>query len=248
MNALITGTDSGLGKDLFEVFQARTQGIVLGTTVGIPDDDESELYELNVTRHSAVEDSVRGVEAFVRSHVRPGEGGKLDILINNIGINAIREFESLDEDFINHVMAVNFILPVLITQECLPFFRNGGRVINIVSEASWKPMRHSLAYNCSKAALRMATLQMARELTKPYGVSIIAVHPGKLAGTEMTSYIDKHIRQTRGWTEEENQAYQAKGRVTPYEQNTKALAKLIYDIATSDLFPSMSGAMMDVVG
>ena len=45
------------------------------------------------------------------------------------------------------------------------------------------PMTCSLAYNASKGAAHIMTLQLARELTKKHGITVFGIAPNKLKGT-----------------------------------------------------------------
>jgi NAD(P)-dependent dehydrogenase (short-subunit alcohol dehydrogenase family) len=134
------------------------------------------------------------------------------------------------------------------TQKFLDHFNRPGIVINVISDAAWRPMRHSLAYNCSKAALDMATKQMARELTKPRDLSIIGVRPGKMTNTAMSAYIDQRVQEVRGWTAEEAMTYFRNNSVSGLEQEPTAVAAFILSIATGGLARNMSGACIDLVG
>jgi len=173
---------------------------------------------------------------------------RVDVLINNAGINAIKKFEDLDQDFITEIMQVNFVAPVLLTQALLKagMFHVGTVVCNVISDAAWRPMRHSLAYNCSKAALDMATKQMARELTKPYGLTIFGVRPGKMRGTGMSNYIDRSVCELRGWTSEEADAYFRTNSLTGIEFEPTAVAQFIYQLCTTSM--PISGACIDLAG
>jgi NAD(P)-dependent dehydrogenase (short-subunit alcohol dehydrogenase family) len=175
-------------------------------------------------------------------------GGHIDLLINNAGMNAVREFVNLSDTFLHEVMAVNCVGPIMLTKALLESLSwSKGTVINVISDAAWRPMRHSLAYNISKAAMDMATKQMARELTKPRGVSFIGVRPGKMADTGMSRYIDAQVCKMRGWTPEQASDYFKAGSVTGLEFPVKAVAEFIVQLsynATS----YMSGACMDIVG
>lgn len=178
----------------------------------------------------------------------------VDCLINNAGINAIKPFEDLDDYFIERIMRVNFLAPVLLTQAMLKAgkLNPGAVVVNIISDAAWRPMRHSLAYNCSKAALQMATKQMARELTKPHSISVIGVNPGKMAGTEMSKYIDKSVCELRGWTPKEAWDYFVANSLTGKELHPRQVAELVAHLVIGNqsggLAPAMSGACVDLAG
>ena len=75
-------------------------------------------------------------------------------------------------------------------------------IVAITSDAAWRPMRTSLNYCASKAALEMAVKVAARELA-PRGWKVNAVAPGKVSDTSMTEYVDKRVTELRGWSAEE---------------------------------------------
>jgi NAD(P)-dependent dehydrogenase (short-subunit alcohol dehydrogenase family) len=236
MNVVITGTDSGLGSELFRLFSLGHHNVA-GSTLRVT---KPPHFHLDLRRAHTVRDYSDAVNIHFKSE-------KIDVLINNAGMNAIRKFEDLDDTFINDIMAANFTGPVLLVKYLLPNL-HGGQVINITSDAAWRPMRHSLAYNCSKAALDMATKQMARELSKPYGMSIFAIRPGKMHGTAMSAYIDRQVCEIRQWTAEQALAYFQFNSVTGLEIEPGLVAQLIYNLVVSGLSKNMSGASLDLVG
>jgi len=108
---------------------------------------------------------------------------EFDIVINCAGINPIKHLDSVVD---NTVMQVNYLAPLQIVQQCLPYMvsKQYGRIINIGSV--WintaKPAR--LAYSASKNALHALT----KAITAEYGhFNIIAntVSPGFIQ-TELT--------------------------------------------------------------
>jgi NAD(P)-dependent dehydrogenase (short-subunit alcohol dehydrogenase family) len=173
---------------------------------------------------------------------------KFDIVINNAGVNAIRPFEQLTHAFVEAIMRVNFLAPVLLVQQLMAreLLQRPAVICNITSDAAWRPMRHSLAYNCSKAAFDMATKQMARELTKPNDMTIFSVAPGKMTGTGMSQYIDAQVCKLRGWTPEEAAQYAANSTVTGKEFLPSSVAKVIYMLCTHGL--PISGTRIDLAG
>lgn len=240
MNILITGASSGLGAALRSTF--RGHGInVYGTAV-------EPGIEFPLIRWDARSlPSTHALADTIASLPEVGPQG-IDILVNNAGINAIRTFEDVTDDFLHDIFQVNCVAPIMLTQTLLrlKLLRSGSRVCNVVSDAAWRPMRHSLAYNCSKAALDMATKQMARELTKPYGLTIFGVRPGKMAGTEMSRYIDRQVCELRGWSLQEAQAYAAVSSTSGEEFSPINVAQVIKLLCMSRI--PVSGACLDLVG
>ena len=151
----------------------------------------------------------------------------LDVLINCAGVNKINWLQNVTEDDWDLVMDTNAKGIFKMTQWALPELKkNGGTVVNIVSNAAHMPMRCSLAYNASKGAALIMTKQLARELTGQ-GVTVFSISPNKLRGTEMSDDIDRQVVETRGWTMEEAQKYQLAGLLTGEETDPKQLANFV---------------------
>ena len=155
MRVLITGGSRGIGSDICEIFKKY------GHEVIAPTREELDLSQ----PFSFIPD-------------------KIDILINNAGINiidSIFEGENYEE-----IMTVNYFSPLRLFKLCLPHMKkqNYGRVVNIGSV--WvdyaKPGRSS--YSASKNALHSLT----KAITSEYGTyNILAntVSPGFFV-TDMT--------------------------------------------------------------
>ena len=102
----------------------------------------------------------------------------LDCLINAAGTNKMNWFEDMTYADFQHVMRVNLEAPIFLTQKLLvPLSKARGTVLNIISMGAHKPFRTSLPYNVSKAALKMATHQLARDLAD---VTVFGISPNEL--------------------------------------------------------------------
>mgnify|MGYP003120753564 FL=1 len=153
---------------------------------------------------------------------------ELDILINNAGVNIIDWLENFTEEQWDKVMDTNAKGIFKMSQACLPMLiKSKGTIVNIVSNAAHMPMTCSLAYNASKAAAHIMTLQMARELTKKHGITVFGIAPNKLSGTGMSDSIDEQVVKTRGWSKEYAQEYQLNGLLTGEETPPKLLAEFV---------------------
>ena len=153
---------------------------------------------------------------------------ELDILINNAGVNIIDWLENFTEEQWDKVMDTNAKGIFKMTQACLPMLiKSKGTIVNVVSNAAHMPMTCSLAYNASKAAAHIMTLQMARELTKKHGITVFGIAPNKLSGTGMSDSIDEQVVKTRGWSKEYAQEYQLNGLLTGEETPPKLLAEFV---------------------
>lgn len=197
--ALVTGSDAGLGEEL--VTHLRREGLF-----------------------------TRGFDISRGNDVRSpkGECPDIDILVNNAAVNRIGWLEDFEEKDWDDVVDTNAKGIYMMTRWALPaLIRNKGTILNIVSNAAHLPMTGSLAYNASKGAAHIMTLQLARELGPKYGITVFGVAPNKLAGTPMSHYIEGRVVETRGWSVEEAKAYQLQSLPAREETDPKQLAEFI---------------------
>ena len=152
----------------------------------------------------------------------------LDVLINCAGINKTGWLENFPEAEWDEVMDVNAKGMFMMTQAALPaLIASTGTVLNIVSNASHMPMTTSLAYNASKGAAHIMTLQLARELSKKHGITVFGISPNKLSGTGMSRDIEEQVVRHRGWTPEYAREYQLSALLAGEETDPQTLAEFV---------------------
>jgi len=159
---------------------------------------------------------------------------RLDVLINCAGVNITGWLEDFDEEDWDKVLDVNAKGIFKMSQWALPELKKSrGTILNIVSNASHMPMTTSLAYNASKGAAHIMTLQLARELTKKHGITVFGISPNKLNGTEMSTDIEEQVLKHRGWTAEYAKQYQLNALLTGEETDPAQLAEFIAFLLSS---------------
>jgi len=108
---------------------------------------------------------------------------EFDIVINNAGINPLTYIKDISDE---EVMKVNYLSPLQIIQQCLPYMVNQkyGRIVNIGS--IWidtsKPKR--AAYSASKSALHSLTKSLTAEYA-PENIITNTISP-VFIGTDLT--------------------------------------------------------------
>lgn len=201
LRAIVTGADSGLGKAIAAALVS--QGWVV------------------TSFDKARGDDVRNPNATM------AQPGRLDALINCAGINRAEWLESMTDELWDEVMGVNAKGIFKMSQWALPGLKAaGGALINIVSNASHTPMTTSLAYNASKGAAHIMTLQLAREL-RGSGVTVFGISPNKLRGTGMSKDIEEQVLRLRGWTAEYAAKYQLAALPAGEETDPQEVAGLL---------------------
>jgi len=216
MKVLVTGASSGLGAAICKEFQNKSSYL-----------DSLEIYKVakEKTDANTIVCDIRDEPQVVKLGNSISE---LDILINCAGINKISPIEDLTVNDWWEINATNAASIFLMVKQFLPqLTKSKGTILNVISNACRIPMTHSLAYNASKAAAEMMTRQMARELTKSKGITILGINPNKLEGTGMSKYIEETVPKMRGWTKEEAKKYQLDALPAGIETKPEWIAELV---------------------
>ena len=110
---------------------------------------------------------------------RTGTDG-LDILVNNAGVGLRARLPEVTPTDFDRVLQVNLKTPFFLIQHCLPFLRDGGRIINISSMGTRAAYPEMSVYAPAKAGLEALTLLLASELGAR-GITVNSVLPGATA-------------------------------------------------------------------
>jgi 2,3-dihydro-2,3-dihydroxybenzoate dehydrogenase len=117
-------------------------------------------------------------------------------------------------------------------------------VVAVVSDASRVPMRGSIAYCASKAALHQAVRVAARETAPTWRVN--GVSPGIVADTPLTDGVDADVRKLRGWTAEQAAAYEASLIPMGRRARKEEVARVIVDVLRGPMY--MTGSIVEITG
>lgn len=167
---LVTGAGRGIGRTIaarFAEADARVVGLDLDVSDVAPGVEgvAGDVTDAAATR--AVVDDV------VRRH------GRVDVLVNNAGINVVGAVEDLTVEAWDRCFAVNTRAVMTTCQAVIPTMKaqRSGRIVNAASFAAVVPSVGSAAYAASKAAVVALTRVLAGELG-PWGVTVNAYAPG----------------------------------------------------------------------
>jgi glucose 1-dehydrogenase len=183
--ALVTGANSGIGKAIAERFAAEGAHTAVNyLPIGTHQAEAEAQVAAFPTPGIAVGGDVskrEDVERMIGEII--AKFGRIDIAVNNAGIEVNRPFLEATDDEWNRVIGVNLFGAYLVHQTAarqLVKQGQGGRLINISSVHEDIPFPGYTAYCASKGGMRMMMRNMAVELA-PYKISVNNIAPGAIA-------------------------------------------------------------------
>jgi NAD(P)-dependent dehydrogenase (short-subunit alcohol dehydrogenase family) len=175
--AIITGASRGLGLALARELARREWVLVLDARHA--HDLERAARELGaITEVAAIPGSV--TDASHRAALVRAAGEQVDLLVNNASMLGPSPQPPLAEYplyLLQRVYAVNVLAPLALAQLVLPRLPDGGRIINVTSDAAVEPYERWGGYGSSKAALEQLSAILGAE--QP-AIRVYAVDPGDM--------------------------------------------------------------------
>lgn len=175
---VVTGSTSGIGKEAAKLFLERDGTVYITGTSGSPDkelmDELSALGDFHYLKGDF--SSGQGIEAFIESLKSIP---RIDVFVNNAGINLLHEVESIPDEDYDKVLSVNLHAPVKISRYLAGLMREQGygRIVNVASIWSVITRPKRCIYTISKNAINGLTQTMGIELAQ-YGVLVNSISPG----------------------------------------------------------------------
>lgn len=182
--ALITGAGSGIGYAIAERF-AREGAAVAINYLGHGEEAQALARDLGAAGAKAVAleadvSDAASVESLVAQIVE--SFGRLDVLVNNAGIEKSQPLLEVDEASWDRTLAVDLKGPFLCLQAAARRMKEvgGGSVVNISSIHEDFPFPSYTPYAAAKGGLRMLMRNAALELGQ-FGIRVNNIAPGAIA-------------------------------------------------------------------
>lgn len=153
----LTGASRGIGKGIFSLLKKEKYKIIAPTRQELDLSDPTSINRL----------------------IEVNKKLKVDILINNAGINFPQWIDELDDENINQHIQVNLISAIKLIRAFVPHMKKQkwGRIVNISSIFGIVARGKQTMYSASKHAINGVTKSLALELG-PYNILVNSVCPG----------------------------------------------------------------------
>jgi len=170
LTTVVTGASSGIGEGIAERFVAEGATVIAAA--------RSEVTVAGATWVATDVADPMAVDALVAAAV--AETGRLDVMVNNAGVQVEKPIEDTTDDEFDHVMDVNVrgvfnccraAVRQMATQA------GGGSIVNIGSIAGNQADHAMAVYNASKGAVHALTRAIATDNGRQ-GVRCNAISPG----------------------------------------------------------------------
>jgi len=183
--AIVTGGNSGIGQAVVLELARQGANIVIDYVA------HPEATDALERRIAGLGDQSIGIEADVSKladlkqlvNAAVKRFGRLDIMVNNAGIETRTSVLDTTEDQYDRVLAINlksaFFGTQLAAQQMIKQ-GGGGRIINITSVHEDWPMPGNTTYCLAKGGVRMLTRTAGVELAR-HNILVVGVGPGAVA-------------------------------------------------------------------
>ena len=174
--AVITGANSGIGKAIANRFAAEGAHVCINYRPNLENEKQAGALAKELTQQHKVEALPVAADVTKRDQLEAmmerivERFGRLDVAVNNAGIEIQKPFLEVPDDEWNKVMTVNcygsFVVAQLAARQMVAQ-GGGGKIVNISSVHEDIPFVGYTAYCASKGAMRMMTRNIAMELAPP---------------------------------------------------------------------------------
>jgi 3-hydroxybutyrate dehydrogenase len=200
--ALVTGSTSGIGLGIAKALAGQGANIMLNG-FGDVEAPKAEIARLGVKvgYHGADMSKPAEIEAMMKAAAE--QFGRVDVLVNNAGIQHVAKVEDFPPERWDAIIAINLSSAFHASRLALPAMKkaNWGRIINVASVHGLVASAEKSAYVAAKHGIVGLTKVTALE-NATTGVTCNAICPGWVLTPLVQKQVDAKAA-ANGWTNEQ---------------------------------------------
>ena len=187
--AIVTGASRGIGRAIAKSLTENDYIVIANYN-----NSEKEAIELQNESNNidifkadvSKRDEVKNLVEYTLNKY-----GKIDVLVNNAGIDNEKLFQDITDEDWQNVINTNLYSVFCVTQEVVKnmIHNKSGCIINISSIYAIQGGPYAVAYTASKAGIDGITKSLSKELG-PSGIRVNSIAPGCI-NTDMNKYLSK---------------------------------------------------------
>lgn len=185
---LVTGASRGIGEATARAFSAAGASVALVARdrerlAALTDELGGSAHPADLVDPAVVATLVADIEA---------DGGPVDVLVNNAGVDAVGALVEAAPDDIERIYRLNLVTPVQLCRQVLPGMleRGRGHLVNVSSLAGVAAYPGMAAYASTKAGLTQFTEILALDLKGlPVGTTVVQLGP---VPTDMLDHVNDY--------------------------------------------------------
>ncbi len=203
--SIVTGAGRGIGRAI--ALELATLGSDIVVADVIDKNAEQVAEEIHALGRQAIPihvDVTASTDLDAMASKAMSEFGRIDVLVNNAGVNWFGPVLDVTEESWDFVMDVNAKGVFFASQAVLPHMMAAkkGAIVSLASMAGKLGSTYSVAYAASKAAVISITRSLALS-GAPFGIRANCVCPGYIHSTDMWRQVEVGVSGVIGGTPEE---------------------------------------------
>lgn len=192
---LVTGASRGIGREIAYTLAKEGHTVIANynkstemaeslKSLAINENLNIDIYKADVSNRNEVKDMINYILTKYK---------KIDVLVNNAGIDQEKLFQDITDEDWEQIIKVNLYSVFCVTQEVVPnmIHNKNGCIINISSIYGINGGACATAYSATKAGINGITKSLAKELG-PSNIRVNSIAPGYI-DTDMNKHFSNEI-------------------------------------------------------
>ena len=180
--AIVTGAGGGIGRAIGKGLAREGASVVVGDISSAASEQVAREIAAEGGNAIALQADVANLETHEQLVAAAlGRFGRLDVLVNNAGIQFREPFLEATPQAWDRTFDVNLKGPFFLSQKAArAMTRGGGKILNVASIHDTVPLRDRSIYAITKGGMKLLTRSLAFELAQ-YKINVNSISPGAIA-------------------------------------------------------------------